>query len=96
MTDPQPYATELRRSPSLAPIALALAVLVAPVGIVLGIVALRQIRRDNEPGTRTAVAAIAVGTVVTLAYVVLITLLVVLFVQLNHSTPPIPPDIDQT
>ena len=41
-------------------------------------------------------AAIAVGTVVTLAYVVLIALLVVLFVQLNHSTPPIPPDIDQT
>ena len=95
MTDPQRYATELRRSPSLAPIALALAVLVAPVGIVLGIVALRRIRRGNEPGAGTAVAAIAVGTVVTLAYVVLIVLLVVLFVRLNHSSQPLPPGLDR-
>ena len=93
MTDPPRYATELRRSAPLASIALAVSLLVAPAGIVLGIVALRRIRRDNEAGARTAVAAIAVGTVVTLAYVVLITLLIVLFVQLHHSTQPVPPEI---
>jgi hypothetical protein len=94
VADPQLYATESRRSVPLAPIALALSLLVAPVGVVLGVVALRRIRRDNEPGAGTAVAAIAVGTVVTLAYVALIVLLIVLFVQLNHSTQPLPPGLD--
>jgi Domain of unknown function (DUF4190) len=93
VTDPQRYATEARWSVPLAPIALALSLLVAPVGIVLGVVALRRIRRDNESGAGTAVAAIAVGTVVTIAYVVLIVLLIVLFVQLNHSTQPLPPGL---
>jgi hypothetical protein len=90
---PERYATEPRRGVPLAPVALALSLLVAPVGIVLGIVALRRIRRDNTPGAGTAVAAIAVGTVVTLAYVVLAVLLVVLFVQLHHSTQPLPPGL---
>jgi hypothetical protein len=78
----------------LAPLALALSLLVAPVGVVLGIVALRRIRRDQEPGTGTAVAAIAVGTLVTLAYVVLAVLMIVLFVQLRHSTQQLPPGLD--
>jgi uncharacterized protein DUF4190 len=95
VTDAQRYATDPRRSVPLAPLALALSLLVAPVGIVLGIVALRRIRRENEPGAGTAVAAIAVGTVVTLAYVVLIVLLVVLFVRLNHSSQPLPPGLDR-
>ena len=92
MTDPQRYATEPRPRVPLAPVALALSLLVGPMGIVLGVVALRRSRRDNEPGAGTAVAAIAVGTVVTLAYLVLVVLLIVLFVQLNHATP-IPPGI---
>jgi Domain of unknown function (DUF4190) len=95
VADPQRYATEPRRSVPLARLALALSLLVAPVGIVLGIVALRRIRRDNEPGAGTAVTAIAVGSVVTLAYVVLAVLLVVLFVELNHSTAPLPPGLGQ-
>ena len=70
------------------------ALLVAPVGVVLGIVALRRIRRDQEPGAGTAVAAIAVGTLVTLAYVVLAVLMIVLFVQLRHSTQQMPPGLD--
>jgi uncharacterized Tic20 family protein len=77
----------------LAPLALALSLLVAPVGVVLGIVALRRIKRDNEPGAGTAVAAIAVGTVVTVAYVVLAVLLVVLAVLLRHSEAPLPPGL---
>jgi hypothetical protein len=92
VTNPPRYAIEPERSVPLAPLALALSLLVAPVGIVLGIVALRRARRDNEPGG-TAVAAIAVGAVVTLAYVTLVVLLVVLFVELNHSTAPLPPGL---
>lgn len=94
VTNPPRYATDQERSVPLAPLALALSLLVAPVGIVLGVVALRRARRDNERGDRgTAVAAIAVGTVVTLAYVTLVVLLVVLFVELNHSTTPLPPGL---
>ncbi len=93
MTIPPRYATEPERSVPLAPLALALSLLVAPVGVVLGIVALRRIRRDQEAGAGTAVAAIAVGTLVTIAYVVLAVLMVVLLVQLHHSTAPLPPGL---
>ena len=93
MTNPPRYAIEPERSVPLAPLALALSLLVAPVGVVLGIVALRRIRRDNEPGAGTAVAAIAVGTVVTVAYIVLAALLVLLLVQLHNSQAPLPPGI---
>jgi hypothetical protein len=93
VTDPQRYAAEPERSVPLAPLALALSLLVAPVGVILGIVALRRARRDNEPGAGTAVAAIAVGTVVTVAYVVLAVLLVVLFVLLHDSHAPLPPGV---
>jgi hypothetical protein len=93
VTTPPRYAIDQERRVPLAPLALALSLLVAPVGVVLGIVALRRIRRDQEPGAGTAVAAIAVGTVVTIAYVVLAVLMVVLLVQLRHSSAPLPPGL---
>jgi hypothetical protein len=86
------YATEPERSVPLAPVALALAVLVAPAGVVLGIIALRRIQRDNEPGAGTAKAAIAVGTVVTLAYLALAVAMIVLLVQLRAAAP-LPPGV---
>jgi hypothetical protein len=93
VTNPPRYATERERSVPLAPLALALSLLVAPAGVVLGIVALRRIRRDNEPGAGTAVAAIAVGTVVTIAYVVLTVLLVVALVLLRDTHAQLPPGV---
>lgn len=77
----------------LPPLALALSLLVAPLGIVLGVVALRRARREGEPGTGTAVAAIAVGTVVTVLYVVLGIALIVLFVLLRDNPAPVPPGL---
>lgn len=74
----------------LAPVALAMSVLLAPLGVVLGVVALRRIRRDNETGAGTAKAAIAVGTVVTIAYLVLAVAMIVLLVEL-HDAAPLPP-----
>jgi hypothetical protein len=93
VTDFPRYGTTPERGVPLAPLALALSLLVAPVGIVLGIMALRRIKRDNAPGAGTAVAAIAVGTVVTVAYVVLTVLLVVLFVLVRDTTTPLPPGL---
>jgi hypothetical protein len=88
------YATEPDRNVPLAPVALALSVLVAPVGVVLGIIALRRIRReDDAAGARTAVAAIAVGTVVTIAYVALAVALIVLFVLLRDPASQLPPGL---
>ena len=91
MTEPPRYATAPERTVPLAPLALALALLVAPVGVALGIVALRRARRDGEPGAGTAVAAITVGALVTVLYVVLAVALVVLLVLLRDSPPPVPP-----
>jgi Domain of unknown function (DUF4190) len=93
VTVPPRYATEQERSVPLAPLALALSLLVAPVGMVLGIIALRRIRRDDEPGAGTAVAAIAVGAVVTVVYLVLAAALVVLFLLLREPPAPLPPGI---
>ncbi len=71
---PGPTPRPVRRS-RLAVVALVLAVLVAPVGLVLGIVARRRITRSaasvDAPATLTgggaALAAIVVGVVLTLA-----------------------------
>ena len=90
MTSSPRYATEPERSVPLAPLALALSVLVAPAGVVLGIIALRRIRRENETGAGTAKAAIAVGTVVTIAYLALAVAMIVLLVELRDAAP-IPP-----
>jgi uncharacterized membrane protein len=89
------YATEPERTVPLAPVALALSVLVAPAGVVLGIIALRRIRRedDDAAGARTAVAAIAVGTVVTIAYVALAVAMIVLLVLLRDPATPLPPGV---
>ena len=80
----------------LPPLALALSLLVAPLGIVLGVVALRRARREGEPGAGTAVAAIAVGTVVTALYVALGIALIVLFVLLRDNPVPVPPGLSAT
>ena len=91
MTQPQRYATEPPRTAPLASIALAVSLLFGPMGIAIGIVALRRIERDHEPGAGTAVAAIVVGIVITVAYAVLITVVVMLFEEASHQ--PIPPGI---
>ena len=92
MTTPPRYATAPPRGVPLPSIALALSVLFGPVGIAVGIVALRRIERDNEPGAGTAVAAIAVGVVITVVYAELITVVVMLLMEAGQQ--PIPPGID--
>ena len=74
-------------------LALALALLVAPVGLVLGIIARRRIRRTGEEGAGTALAAIVVGATLTAAYLLLVAALVVLLVLIDDAPGGLPPGI---
>lgn len=93
MTEAPRYATAPERGIPLPRLALAMALLVAPVGLVLGIVARRRIRRTGEEGAGTALAAVVVGATLTLAYLVLVTALVVLLVLIDDTASTLPPGI---
>ena len=60
---PAPEAA--RRTNTLAILALVAALVASAVGIVLGFIALGQIRRSGEAGRGLAIAAIIVGLLVT-------------------------------
>jgi ABC-type dipeptide/oligopeptide/nickel transport system permease component len=59
---------EIRKTNTLAILAFAGGLLLGPVGIVLGIIALRQIKKRNEAGRGWAIAGIVIGAVVTLLF----------------------------
>jgi hypothetical protein len=62
---------EIRKTNTLAILAFAGGILLGPVGIVLGIIALGQIKKRNEAGRGWAIAGIVVGAVVMLMYLTL-------------------------
>ncbi|TCK22832.1 DUF4333 domain-containing protein [Pseudonocardia endophytica] len=63
---PYPPVPPPRRTNVLAIVSLVLAFLLAPIGLILGIVALVQIRKRGEGGTGLAVAGIVIGGLGTL------------------------------
>ncbi len=66
-----------RRTNTLAVLALIFAFLIAPLGLILGIVALSQIRKRGESGNGLAIAGIvigAIGTLIVAGMVLLVTL----------------------
>ncbi len=63
---PQPPAN------GLAIAALVCGFVIAPLGIILGAIALSQIKKSHESGKGFAIAGIAVGTVVTLFFALII------------------------
>ena len=84
MTQPQVpppygYPAPRPRTSSMAAAALITALLVPPVGIVVGVLARRQIRETGEDGDGLALAGILIGTFLTLLYLFLVTLFVVIF-----------------
>jgi hypothetical protein len=93
VTEAPRYATAPGRSVPLPRLALALALLVAPVGLVLGVIARRRIRRTGEEGAGTALAAIVVGATLTAAYLLLVAALVVLLVLIDDAPGGLPPGI---
>jgi hypothetical protein len=93
VTEAPRYATAPERGIPLPRLALAMALLVAPVGLVLGIVARRRIRRTGEEGAGTALAAVVVGATLTVAYLLLVAALVVLLVLIDDTASTLPPGI---
>jgi len=69
----------------LAILALVMAFVFAPAGLVLGIVARRQIRRTGEDGEGLALAGIIVGGVLTTIVGLLIVLWIVAFAALSSN-----------
>lgn len=75
---PPPPADPVPRMNPMAVLAVICAVVVAPAGIVLGVLARRQIRRTGEQGGGLALAAIVLGAVVTVLVVAYLVLVVVI------------------
>jgi hypothetical protein len=84
------YATRVTDTEPLANLALALAFVLAPLGLVLGIVARRRIRDSGGEGAGVALAAVVVGAVVTVLYALLLTAVVVLYVLVTDTAGDLP------
>jgi len=61
--NPQPQVSQPSKYNTLAIIAFIFAILVSPVGFILGIIALSQIKKTNEKGKGLAIAAIVIGAI---------------------------------
>ena len=68
-----------RPTNTTAILALVMAFVLAPVGVVLGVIARQQIRQTGEEGDGLALAGVIVGSVVTGIYVLMIVLMVATF-----------------
>ena len=69
----------------MAILSLVLAFVFAPAGLVLGIVARRQIRQTGEEGDGLALAGIIIGAIATAFFVLAIVLWVVAFASFATS-----------
>jgi hypothetical protein len=71
----------------MAVLALTLAFVFAPAGIVLGIIAKRQIRRGHEGGEGLATAGIVVGSIFTALIVLWIAFVVIVLFGMAARMP---------
>ena len=78
-----PYA---RPTNTMAILALVLAFVFAPAGLVLGIIARRQIRQTGEQGEGLALAGIIIGAIFCAFLVLVIVLWIALFASLSNAT----------
>jgi hypothetical protein len=76
-----------RPTNTMAILALVLAFVFAPAGLILGIVARRQIKRTGEEGNGLALAGIIVGGIFTALAVLFIVLIIVAGVAATNSGP---------
>ena len=74
-----------RPTNTMAILALVMAFVFAPAGLVLGIVARRQIRQTGEDGDGLALAGIIVGGIVTAVFAFFIVLWIIAFVALSNN-----------
>ena len=69
----------------MAILSLVLAFVFAPAGLVLGIIARRQIKQTGEEGEGLALAGIIVGGIATALFVLVILFWIIAFVSLNNN-----------
>ena len=74
-----------RPTNTMAILALVLAFVFPPAGLILGMVARRQIRQTGEDGDGLALAGIIVGGIVTAIFVFLIVLWIIAFAALSGN-----------
>src|SRR3954452_23586293 len=85
---PPPYAPSQawgRPTNTMAILALVMAFVFAPAGLILGIIARKQIRQTGEDGDGLALAGIIVGGIVTAIFVSFIVLWVIAFAALTQG-----------
>lgn len=94
MSQPPPYQGYYppppRQTNGMAIAALIAAFLFSPAGIVLGVVARKQIRRTGEEGWGMATAGLIIGVVLTVLWVLAVVLWVVLVVWLYREAANLP------
>jgi hypothetical protein len=66
-------------------LALVLAFVFAPAGLVLGIIARKQIKQTGEQGDGLALAGIIVGAIFCAIWVLVIVLWIAVFASLSHA-----------
>lgn len=78
---------------TFATVSIIAAIVVAPVGIVFGILALRQIRQTGERGRSLALAGLWIGIAVTVLYVLVIVFVVAIVGWSLSLVADIPPEV---
>ena len=82
-----PYPPQYRRpTNTLAILSLVLAFVFAPVGLIMGIMARKQIRQTGEDGDGLALAGIIVGGIFTAFFVLLIVFWIIAFATLANGS----------
>jgi hypothetical protein len=84
---PHPPVAPVQPTNTMAVLALTLAFVFAPAGIVLGIIAKRQIRRSHDQGEGLATAGIVVGSIFTALIVLWIAFVVIVFFGMAANMP---------
>jgi hypothetical protein len=77
-----------RPTNTMAILALVMAFVFAPAGLVLGVIARKQIRQSGEEGDGLALAGIIVGGIATAIFVLMIVFMVVAFSAATNSLGP--------
>jgi hypothetical protein len=75
-----------RPTNTVAILALVFAFVFAPAGLVMGILARRQIQRTGEEGSGLALAGIIVGSIFTAVYVLVIVFWIFVLVALSQGS----------
>jgi hypothetical protein len=78
-------AVHVRPTNTMAILALVMAFVFAPAGLVLGIVARRQIRQTGEDGDGLALAGIIVSAIATALFVLVVVFWIIAFAALNSN-----------